>query len=113
MTEVHDIDTIHQDIPIEIFVSSSSETAETPPVPRGRGKPRMITALWRYKEDGTYDHRPNNKYHYHKDMAARNMCSYGRMAAVGDKTRHRKTRICAKLTAIRQNGSLVILRKIE
>ena len=62
MTEVHDIESIQQDIPIEVFVSSGSDTpdAETPSVPRGRGKLRMNTALWRYREDGTYDHRPND-----------------------------------------------------
>ena len=110
MTELHDIESIQKDIPIEIFVSSSSETpdAEKPSVPRGRGKPRMKTALWRYREDGTYDHRPNDKYYFHKYMAVRNMCTCGRMVAVGDKTRRRKTRICANLTVIRQNGSQVI-----
>ena len=105
MTEVQDIETIHQDIPLEVFVSSSSEDTPEMPPKRTRGRPRMETALWRYNEDGTYNHKPNDKYYFHKYMAMRNMCSCGRMVAVGDITRHRKTRICAKLTAIRQNGS--------
>ncbi len=35
MTEVQDIETIHQDIPLEVFVSSSSETPEMPPIVLG------------------------------------------------------------------------------
>ena len=61
MTEVHDIETIHQDIPIEVFVSSSLATTENPPM-RTRGKPRMESASWRYREDGTYDHRQTTKH---------------------------------------------------
>ena len=51
MTEVQDIETIHQDIPLEIFVSSSSEDTPEMPPKRSRGRPRMETALWRYNED--------------------------------------------------------------
>ena len=105
MTEVQDIETIHQDIPLEVFVSSGSEDTPEMPPKRTRGRPRMETDLWRYNEDGTYNNKPNDKYYFHKYMAMRNICYCGRMAAVGDITRHRKTRICAKLTAIRQNGS--------
>ena len=101
--QVIDIESIQQDIPIDVFVSSGSETpdAETPSVPRGRGKPRMKTALWRYREDGTYDNRPNDKAYFAKYMAMRRECTCGRMISIGDKYKHAKSKICAKLTAIR------------
>ena len=100
MTEVQDIETIHQDIPLEVFVSSSSETPETPPK-RSRGRPRMETASWRYNEDGTYNHRPKDKAYFAKCMAMRRECTCGRMILIGDQYKHMKSKICAKLTAIR------------
>ena len=105
MTELHDIESIQNDIPIEIFVSSCSEDTPEMPPKRTRGKPRVETASWRYREAGTYDNRPNDKYYFNKYMAVRNMCTCGRMVAVGDRSRHRKTRVCMELFAIRQNNS--------
>ena len=105
MTEVQDIETIHQDIPIEVFVSSCSEDTPEMPPKRTRGRPRMETAVWRYNEDGTYNHKPNDKAYFAKYMAVRNICSCGRMVAIGDRSRHKKTRVCIELTAIRQNSS--------
>ena len=100
MTEVQDIETIHQDIPLEVFVSSSSETTDMPPK-RSRGRPRMETALWRYNEDGTYNNKPNDKAYFAKYMAMRREGTCGRMSSIGDKYKNMKSKICAKLTAIR------------
>ena len=102
MTELHDIESIQQDIPTEVFVSSGSETpdAETPPK-RIRGRPRMETASWRYNQDGTYNHKPNDKAHFAKYMAMRRECTCGKMVLVGEIYKHKKYEICIKLTAQR------------
>ena len=103
MTEVHEIESIQQDIPIEVFVSSGSETpdVESPPK-RSKGRPLgSRTALWRYKEDGTYDARPCDKAYFVKYAAQRKLCTCGRMILVGDIYKHKKYKICIKMTADR------------
>ena len=99
MTEVHDIESIQNDIPIEVFVSSCSEDTPEMPPKRTRGRPR--TALWRYSEDGTYNNKPSDKAYFAKYMAVRHMCTCGKMVAVGEIYKHKKYKICIKLTAQR------------
>jgi hypothetical protein len=59
------------------------------------------TALWRYNEDGTYNNKPADKAYFAKYMAVRHMCTCGKMVAVGEIYKHKKYKICIKLTAQR------------
>ena len=102
MTEVQDIETIHQDIPLEVFVSSSSEDTPEMPPKRTRGRPQ--TALWRYNADGTYNNKPNDKAYFAKYMAVRKECTCGKMIAVGEIYKHKKYKICIKMTAQRMTA---------
>jgi len=43
---------------LENNISSSPD--DTQPVKRRLGEPRQESAVWRWKDDGTYDNRPND-----------------------------------------------------
>jgi hypothetical protein len=80
---------------LENDISSSPD--DTQPVKRRLGKPRQESAIWRWKDDGTYDNRPNDPEYFKKYMSVRVSCPLCNLSVLrGVLPRHKKRAICAK-----------------
>ena len=80
---------------LENNISSSSD--DTQPVKRRLGKPRQESAVWRWKDDGTYDSRPIDPEYFKKYMSVRVACPLCNLSVLrGVLARHKKRTICAK-----------------
>ena len=74
---------------------SSSSSEDIQPIKRGRGKPRQESAVWRYKENGTYDGRPIDPEYSKKYMNVRVPCpNCGVQVPRGHVSRHKKAKPC-------------------
>ena len=77
---------------LENNISSSPD--DTQPVKKN-GRPRQESAVWRWKENGTYDGRPIDPEYFKKYMVVRVPCpNCGVQVPRGHVSRHKKAKPC-------------------
>ena len=84
---------------LENDISSSPD--DTQPVKRRLGKPRQESAVWRWKDDGTYDSRPIDPEYFKKYMSVRVPCPFcGVDVLRGNIPKHKKRKPCKQREAL-------------
>ena len=101
------MDTIQDNIPIEIFVSDISDTepVEKPIEKPKRRKYKTEDTSWRRRPDGTYDHRPLDPDYYRKYVMTPVQCPLCHlMTSRGHINRHQRSANCHKIRSMILRG---------
>jgi hypothetical protein len=104
------MDTIQDNIPIEIFVSDISDTENYKPVEKPIEKPiekpkrrkyKTEDTSWRRRPDGTYNKAPLDPDYYKKYMAEPIKCPLcSVLTSRGHLSRHTRSAICSRINQI-------------
>jgi hypothetical protein len=104
------MDTIQDNIPIEIFVSDISDTENYKPVEKPIEKPiekpkrrkyKTEDTSWRRRPDGTYNKAPLDPDYYKKYMAEVIKCPLcSVLTSRGHLSRHTRSAFCSKVNQI-------------